>query len=119
MFEALVLWSTLLVTRGAAPAPAVHLVDVTASRGHFEPSTIEVIEGEPVRLVVRSRDVAHGFAVPKLNIERHVPGGGEPIAVEFVAPPPGRFEISCSEFCGRGHEAMHAVIISRPAPTGR
>ena len=34
------------------------------------------------------------------------------VIVEFVAPPPGRFDIACSEFCGSGHGHMKAALIS-------
>jgi cytochrome c oxidase subunit 2 len=118
---AVVALSTGLIV-AAAPAPsqsAVHVLDLTASRGHFEPPILDVVEGEAVRIVIRSRDVAHGFKVPKLKIDRHVPAGGEPVTIELTAPPPGRFEIVCSEFCGRGHEVMRAAIVSRAAQPTR
>jgi cytochrome c oxidase subunit 2 len=72
-----------------------------------------------VRIVIRSRDVAHGFSVPKLKIDRHVPAGGGPVTIELTAPSPGRFEIVCSEFCGRGHEVMRAAIVSRSTQSSR
>src|SRR5207245_756052 len=65
--------------------------------------TIQVTTGEPVRLVIRSKDTVHGFSIPELKIDVRIPKGGTPVVVEFVAPPPGRFEIACSEFCGSGH----------------
>ena len=83
-----------------------------ASKPGFDPSTIEVTAGEPVRLVIRSKDVVHGFSVPKLNIDVQIPKSGEPVVVEFIAPAPGRFEIACSEFCGSGHGQMKAALIS-------
>jgi cytochrome c oxidase subunit II len=88
-------------------------VQVVASKFRFEPAVIEVTAGEPVRLVIRSKDIVHGFAVPTLKIDVQVPqSDGEPAIVEFVAPPPGRFEVACSEFCGSGHGQMKAVLVS-------
>jgi cytochrome c oxidase subunit 2 len=100
-----------------APATAahrpVHEVQVVASTFMFEPPVIEVTAGEPVRLVIRSKDTVHGFAVPALKIEVQIPrSGGEPAVVEFVAPPPGRFDVACSEFCGSGHGHMKAALVS-------
>ena len=93
-----------LLSPGAVAHRPVHEVQIVASRFMFEPAVIEVTAGEPVRLVLRSKDTVHGFAVPTLNIDVQVAkSGGEPTIVEFVAPPPGRFEIACSEFCGSGH----------------
>ena len=109
-----------VATAAQAPSPSdVHVIDVAASRGHFEPPVLDVVEGEAVRIVIRSRDVAHGFKVPKLKIDRHVPAGGEPVTIELTAPSPGRFEIVCSEFCGRGHEVMRAAIVSRSTQSSR
>jgi heme/copper-type cytochrome/quinol oxidase subunit 2 len=90
----------------------VHEVQVVASRFTFEPATIQVIAGESVRLVVRSKDGTHGFAIPKLKIDLHVPGTGEPVTTEFTAPDPGEYEIACSEFCGHGHGQMKAAFLS-------
>jgi cytochrome c oxidase subunit 2 len=100
-----------------APRTAIHRpeheVQVVASKFMFEPAVIEVTAGERVRLVIRSKDVVHGFAVPTLNIDVQIPhSGGEPAVVEFVAPPPGRFDVSCSEFCGSGHGQMKAALVS-------
>ena len=76
--------------------------------------------GEPVRLVIRSKDTVHGFSIPKLKIDVRIPKGGDPVTVEFVAPPPGRFEIACNEFCGSGHGQMKAALISvAPVTTNR
>jgi len=103
----------------AADLP-VHEVQVLAGKFAFDPPTIQVTTGEPVRLVIRSKDTAHGFSIPKLKIDVPVPKGGDPVMVEFVAPSPGRFEIACSEFCGSGHGQMKAALISvAPVTTNR
>ena len=105
--------AAMLLSPGAVVHRPVHEVQIVASRFMFEPAVIEVTAGEPVRLVIRSKDTVHGFAVPTLNIDVQVPkSGGEPTIVEFVAPPPGRFDIACSEFCGSGHVQMKAALIS-------
>jgi cytochrome c oxidase subunit 2 len=101
----------------AAPAPKpVHELQVVAGRFAYEPATLQVIAGEPVRLVVRSKDTVHGFSISKLKIDERVPKGGDPMVIEFTAPPAGRYEIECSEFCGSGHKQMKAALIS-VAPT--
>jgi len=98
--------------RIAATSQPVHEVQVVARRFTFEPATIEVVAGESVRLVVRSTDGTHGFAIPKLKIDLHLPDGGEPVTTEFTAPAAGEYEIVCSEFCGRGHGQMKAALVS-------
>jgi cytochrome c oxidase subunit 2 len=95
----------------------VHEIHVVAGNFAFDPSTIEVTAGEPVRLTIRSKDRVHGFSIPKLKIDQRIPKGGESVVVEFVAPAPGRYEIACSEFCGSGHGQMKAALVST-APVG-
>jgi heme/copper-type cytochrome/quinol oxidase subunit 2 len=96
---------------GAAGQP-VHEVQVMASRFTFEPAIIQVVAGESVRLVVRSKEGVHGFAIPKLKIDLHIPDHGEPVTADFTAPVAGDYEIACSEFCGRGHAQMKAALVS-------
>jgi len=102
----------LMVVGAAAANPPVHEIHVTASRFAFDPPTIQVNAGEPVRIEIRSKDGVHGFAIQKLNIDVQVPKGGEPAVVEFTAPAAGRYEIDCSEFCGSGHGRMKAALVS-------
>jgi cytochrome c oxidase subunit 2 len=104
--------TALTGSRTAAAGQPVHEVQVVASRFSFEPASIQVVAGESVRLVVRSKDGTHGFAIPKLKIDLHVPGTGEPVTTEFTAPEPGEYEIACSEFCGYGHGQMKAAFLS-------
>jgi cytochrome c oxidase subunit 2 len=110
---ALALIATALTgPRIAAAGQPVHEVQVVASRFAFEPATIQVIAGESVRLVVRSTDGTHGFAIPRLKIDLHLPESGEPVTTDFTAPAAGEYEIACSEFCGRGHAQMKAALVS-------
>ena len=103
-----------------AAAPSVHEMTVIARKFAFEPAEIRVVAGEPVRLVIRSADSVHGFAIRDLTIDLQIPKGGEAVVAEFTAPPPGRYEIACSEFCGRGHAQMKAALISvAPVRTSR
>jgi heme/copper-type cytochrome/quinol oxidase subunit 2 len=34
------------------------------------------------------------------------------VTVAFTAPPAGQYEISCDEFCGKGHGQMRGVLVS-------
>jgi cytochrome c oxidase subunit 2 len=108
---ALLLASTIT---GAAPAP--HEIHIVAGNFQFEPASIRVTAGEPVRLVIRSSDGTHGFAIPGLKIDALLGKGGEAVVVEFTAPAPGTYEVACSEFCGRGHGHMKAALLSVAVP---
>jgi cytochrome c oxidase subunit 2 len=117
---ALAVTAALLVSHPVAADRPVHEIEVTATRYAFDPVTIQVSAGEPVRIVIRSKDGVHGFAIPKLQIDVPVPKSGDPVTVEFRAPPPGRYEIACSEFCGSGHGRMKAALVSvGPTQTSR
>jgi len=107
----------LAIGGDATPAmtQSVHEIQVTASKFKYEPNTIQVTAGEPVRLVLRSTDSVHGFAIPKLKITTTIPKGGEPVTVEFIAPAAGQYEIACDEFCGAGHSQMKASLVSTVA----
>jgi cytochrome c oxidase subunit II len=104
--------TALTGSRITAAGQPVHEVQVVASRFTFAPATIQVSVGESVRLVVRSTDGRHGFAIPRLNIDLHVPDNGERVIAAFTAPAAGEYEIACSAFCGRGHGQMKAVLVS-------
>jgi cytochrome c oxidase subunit 2 len=109
----LALIATALTGQGlTAAGQPVHEVQVIASRFTFEPATIQVVAGESVRLVVRSKEGIHGLAIPKLKIDLHIPDNGEPVTAEFMAPAAGEYEIACSEFCGHGPGQMKAALVS-------
>jgi len=94
-----------------AAASAPRTVEVVASKFSFEPSRIEVAEGERVKLVVKSADGVHGFEIKKFKVSKKIPRGGEPVEIEFVANAPGEYPILCSEYCGKGHEDMKGTLV--------
>jgi heme/copper-type cytochrome/quinol oxidase subunit 2 len=104
--------TVLLGPRIAAADRPVHEVQIVASRFTFEPAIVQVVAGESVRIVVRSKDGTHGFSIPKLKIDLRIPDSGDPVTAEFTAPAVGEYEIACSEFCGRGHGQMKAALVS-------
>jgi cytochrome c oxidase subunit II len=101
-----------------ATASAPRVIEVTASRFTFEPSKIEVTEGERVRLVVKSADGVHGLQIKKFNVNKLVPRGGQTVNIDFVASTPGTFEILCSEECGDGHDAMTGTLVVKAKAKG-
>jgi len=90
----------------------VHQIEVTAKKFALEPAMIHVVAGEPVRLILRSADSVHGFAIGELKIDVQIPNGDRTVTVEFTAPPLGRYEIACSELYGSGHGLMKAALVS-------
>lgn len=104
----------LTFSSNSASAPQAEeprTIEVLARRFTFEPSEIEVTEGERVRLVVKSGDGVHGLEIKKFKVDKEIPRGGEPVIIEFAANEAGRFPIICSAFCGDGHGDMKGVLI--------
>ena len=106
------------------PAPAdgePKVFEVVARRFDFEPATIEVTEGDRVRLVVRSADGPHGVEIKAFKVKKAVPRakpGDAPITIEFVATNAGEFPILCSEYCGNGHEDMKGTLVVKARAKG-
>lgn len=69
---------------------------------------------QPVRILMRSKDVLHDFYVPQFRVKMDmVPG-----TVSYIWLTPtklGEFEILCAEFCGLGHFNMrgHVEVITQ------
>jgi cytochrome c oxidase subunit 2 len=103
--------------QAASSAPQAETRDfaVVAQRYEFIPDRIEVDQGDHVRIAVRSADGTHGFSIRGYGVREEVPRTGEALIVEFDATRAGAFEITCSEYCGRGHSAMRALLVVRPA----
>ena len=85
---------------------------VTAHRYQFEPDRFEVDQGDHVRFVITATDTDHGFGIKKLHVDETIPQG-ETRVVELDADQAGTFEIRCTEYCGKGHKQMKAVLIVR------
>lgn len=71
--------------------------------------------GQPVLLLLRSKDVLHDFYVPPFRARMNaVPG----MVTRFWFTPTkaGRFELLCAQLCGVGHYNMRgAVVVESPA----
>ena len=104
----------LVVVLVPEAAHSPRTIDVAVSRYAFSPERIEVRVGERVRLNIVSLDSAHGFRVRALGLNVVIPAGGTTVTVELMPTEVGRFEINCSEYCGRGHGRMKASLIVTP-----
>ena len=104
---------TLLLSAGgnAAPPAEPHVVNVVVKRFEFDPSTITVNVGEPVRLLVSSADGVHGVEIKKFKVNKDIPRGGEAVVINFTPTTAGEFPIMCSEYCGDGHDDMKGTLV--------
>jgi cytochrome c oxidase subunit 2 len=84
---------------------AARRIEVSARRYSFDPAEITLKMGQPVVLVVRSADVAHGIRFRDLNVEITVRAHNK-AEVQFTPQKTGDFVGHCSVFCGSGHGSM-------------
>jgi len=84
--------------------------NIIAKQWQFSPNKIEVNKGDTVILNVKSVDVSHGLAIPKLGINEFL-SPGNTVKIEFVANQKGTFVFACSVSCGVGHSGMRGKII--------
>ncbi|HEY3703883.1 MAG TPA: cupredoxin domain-containing protein [Terracidiphilus sp.] len=92
-----------------AAAESPRHVEVTAHRYTFDPGVIVLRKGQPVVLVLKSADVAHGLRIRELGIEIKVPRGGS-TQIQFTPDKVGDFVGHCSVFCGSGHGTMTLTL---------
>lgn len=89
---------------------AVKEFTMTASQWKFEPNTINVNQGDTVKLQITDIDVTHGFSLPTFGINKQL-DAGKTTTVEFVADKKGTFTFACSVFCGSGHSGMNGKLV--------
>jgi cytochrome c oxidase subunit 2 len=98
----------VLSSRGQQPA-SVRTVEIVAKRYAFEPGEITLKKGQPVKIVLVSADVAHGFAIKELGIHLVAKDGGRD--EETITPDKtGEFQSKCNIFCGMGHASMRLTV---------
>jgi cytochrome c oxidase subunit 2 len=84
-------------------------IEITASRFAFAPGEITLKKGEPVVLVMKSADVAHGIRIRELHVELNAKAGATGEAT-FTPAKTGTFVGHCSVFCGAGHGSMMLTL---------
>ena len=67
---------------------------------------------QPVRILLRSRDVQHAFFLPHFRVKQDLMPGIE-TSVWFTPTKIGEYEIACAELCGLGHYRMRAFLSVR------
>lgn len=71
---------------------------------------VRVQVGKPVKFIMTSPDVIHGFFLPAFRVMQDVvPGRYTFIWVDPAKT--GRYDIYCTQYCGTGHSTMRAVMV--------
>lgn len=64
----------------------------------------------PVKLIMTSEDVLHGFFIPNFRIKQDVVPGMY-TSIWFMATVPGKHQVFCTEYCGTSHSGMLAKVV--------
>jgi cytochrome c oxidase subunit 2 len=105
-----------MADRGVRAAQDPRVITITAKRFEFSPREITLLEGETVKLQLRTEDVTHGFFVRPLGIDEEIVPGK---TTEVVVTPrtQGRYTTICDHFCGAGHGSMKmTIVVEKGAP---
>lgn len=90
--------------------PVVIKIKVTARRYQYEPAKIVIPANRRAELHITSKDVLHGFYIPKLNIRADLnPGRTTVVALPELAV--GEYPFACDIFCGSHHSGMGGRIV--------
>lgn len=96
-----------------AEAAEVKEFNITLRRYNFIPPTIEVNQGDRVRISLISEDVEHGFYLDGYDINVIVTAFKKE-TVEFTADKTGSFQMRCSVTCGVYHPIMRGKLTVNP-----
>jgi nitrous-oxide reductase len=92
-------------------------VKMVAVRSSFEPTKIEVNQGDKVTIYItnieQTTDELHGFGLSEYNINIVI-DPGETKTVEFVASKPGVYPYYCTNFCSALHQEMQGYLLVKP-----
>jgi len=107
-------WGADLYLREHRPPANAHDIYVVGKQwmwkvehpdGQREINALHVAIGQPVRLVMTSEDVIHGFFVPEFRLKQDVLPGRY-VTLWFTPTLVGQFHLFCSQFCGTDHAGM-------------
>lgn len=95
--------------RSVRAADEPRRIEITAKRFSYTPSEITLKKGQPVVIVIKSLDVAHGLRIREFDLNANVSKGGT-AELRFTPDKVGDFMGHCSVFCGAGHGTMMLTL---------
>ena len=78
--------------------------------GRREINELHVPIGQPVRLLIASQDVIHGFYIPAFRIKQDAIPGRFAV-IWFQADKVGEYHLFCHEYCGTQHSKMIGRVV--------
>lgn len=117
-------WGASVYFTLVRPPPEAAEVYVTARQwmykfqhpdGFREINDLHVPAGTPIRLIMGSEDVIHGFFVPAFRVKQDIVPG-RVTECWFQATKPGTYWIFCTQYCGTRHAGMIGkIVVMEPA----
>ena len=114
----------------SSTSEGAQVIEVTAKKYEFVPSTIRVKQGARVELKITATDHTHGFKIgeiPEGAASKVSPGlvfsapknchkieKGQTATIDFVAQTPGTYPFQCCVHCGLHHGKMKGQLIVEP-----
>jgi len=105
----------------------VQVIEITAKKYEYSPSSIHVKSGTKVQLRISATDHDHGFRISVVPDGAELSGKaglifaaqqdcvllkkGEVTTIEFFAQMPGKYPFRCCHTCGLGHRGMKSQIV--------
>lgn len=108
---------TISSAQGTSPKGTTKEFIVIAKQWEFDPSVIEVNQGDTVIIRLRSADVSHGLFIEGYDIGTAIitkEGWPREKVIKFVADKPGVFTFRCNVTCGPYHPFMTGKLIVKP-----
>lgn len=95
----------LIAPMARAQDAAPRRIVIVVKRFSYDPGEITLKKGQPVVLVLKSEDVAHGLRFRDFNFNIKVKAHGT-VEAQFTPDKIGDFVGHCSVFCGSGHGSL-------------
>ena len=80
------------------------------ANGKTSTNDLYVPRGQPIRLIMTSKDVIHDFFVPNFRLKQDVVPGMYS-SLWFEAPNVGENQVFCAQYCGTAHSNMIGRVI--------
>jgi cytochrome c oxidase subunit II len=100
---------TLFAFQSTHAQAAPRRIEIIAKKFDFTPAEITLKKGEPVVIVLKSEDVAHGLRFRELGFNVKV-SKGQTSEATLTPTKTGDFVGQCSVFCGSGHGKMKLTL---------
>lgn len=94
----------------------VRIIPVEACGDGFKPNQIIVKQGEKIRLVAKTVDIARGILIQDFKIYEYLDPQNTK-AIDFIADKPGEYKMYSSFYCGPRKDYKTGKLIVKPSDT--